>query len=47
MFTNFANAGMCKLPDDIYASTRYGYTLEYYTNGETINDKIYNYLRTM
>ena len=45
MFTNFANAGMCKLQDDIYASTRYGYTLENYTNGETINDKIYNYLK--
>ena len=45
MFTNFANAGMCKLQDDIYASNRYGYTLENYTNGDTINDKIYNYLK--
>ena len=45
MFTNFANAGMCKLQDDIYNSGRYGYTLENYTNGETINDKIYNYLK--
>ncbi len=45
MFTNFANAGMCKLQDDIYNSGRYGYTLENYTNGDTINDKIYNYLK--
>lgn len=45
MFTNFANAGMCKLDADIYATGRYGKTLMEYTNGETINDKIYNYLR--
>ena len=45
MFTNFANAGMCKLQDDIYASTRYGYTLENYANGSNINEKIYNYLK--
>lgn len=45
LFTNFANAGMCKLQDDIYNSGRYGYTLENYENGETINDKIYNYLK--
>ena len=45
MFTNFANAGMCKLQDDIYNSGRYGYTLENYANGETINEKIYNYLK--
>ncbi|MBO4856598.1 MAG: tyrosine-protein phosphatase [Bacilli bacterium] len=45
MFTNFANAGMCKLQDDIYASNRYGYTLENYENGSTINEKIYNYLK--
>ena len=45
MFTNFANAGLCKLQVDIYNSGRYGYTLENYENGETINDKIYNYLK--
>lgn len=45
MFTNFANAGMCKLQDDIYANGRYGHTLENYANGDTINDKIYNYLK--
>ena len=45
MFTNFANAGMCKLQDDIYNNGRYGYTLENYANGETINEKIYNYLK--
>ena len=45
MFTNFANAGMCKLQDDIYNNGRYGYTLENYTNGSNINEKIYNYLK--
>lgn len=44
MFTNFSNAGMCKLDDDILASTRYGYTLANYT-GETMQEKVFNYLK--
>lgn len=43
MFTNFSNAGMCKLQDDILASSRYGYTLANY-EGDTISSKVYNYL---
>ena len=45
MFTNFANAGMCKLQDDILNNGRYGYTLANYANGENINEKVYNYLK--
>ena len=41
MFTNFANAGMCKLTD---ITSRYGQTIENYTNGESLQEKIYNYL---
>ena len=41
MFTNFANAGMCK-PTDI--TQRYGKTLADYENGDTLQEKIYNYL---
>ena len=41
MFTNFSNAGMCKLQDDII--NRYGATLNNY-EGETIANKVYNYL---
>ena len=41
MFTNFANAGMCKLTD---ITTRYGKTIEDYTNGDSLQEKIYNYL---
>ena len=42
MFTNFANAGMCKLKEDII--DRYGGTLDNYENGATLQEKIYNYL---
>ena len=41
MFTNFANAGMCKLTD---ITDRYGATLDKYENGSTLQEKIYNYL---
>ena len=41
MFTNFANAGMCKLTD---ITDRYGKTLDDYENGNTLQEKIYNYL---
>lgn len=41
MFTNFANAGMCK-PTDL--TQRYAKTLADYENGETLQEKIYNYL---
>lgn len=41
MFTNYADAGMCKMSD---LTDRYGDTLSKYENGETINEKIYNYL---
>lgn len=41
MFTNFADAGMCKLTD---ITDRYGQTIDEYTNGETLQEKIYNYL---
>ncbi len=40
MFTNFANAGMCKLED---ITSRYGKTIDDYT-GETLQQKVYNYL---
>lgn len=41
MFTNFADAGMCKLTD---ITDRYGKTLDEYPNGDTLQEKIYNYL---
>ena len=41
MFTNFANAGMCKLTD---ITDRYGKTLDEYPTGSTLQEKIYNYL---
>ena len=41
MFTNFANAGMCKLTD---ITDRYGKTIDEYTSGNTIQEKVYNYL---
>ena len=41
MFTNFANAGMCKLQDDVL--NRYGSTLEAYS-GNTLSEKVFNYL---
>lgn len=41
MFTNFSDAGMCKLTD---ITDRYGKTIEQYENGESLQEKIYNYL---
>ena len=41
MFTNFADAGMCKLTD---ITDRYGETINNYESGETLQEKIYNYL---
>ena len=41
MFTNFSKAGMCK-PTDI--TNRYGKTLSEYEKGDTLQEKIYNYL---
>ena len=41
MFTNFSNAGMCK-PTEI--TGKYGKTLADYENGDTLQEKIYNYL---
>ena len=41
MFTNFANAGMCKATD---ITDRYGKTLDEYPNGDTLQEKVYNYL---
>lgn len=41
MFTNFSKAGMCKATD---ITTRYGKTLSEYENGDTLKEKIYNYL---
>lgn len=41
MFTNFADAGLCKLTD---VTDRYGKTLDEYENGETLQEKVYNYL---
>ena len=46
MFTNFSNAGMCKLQDDVLSSSRYGYTLANY-EGDTISEKVYNYLNNV
>lgn len=41
MFTNFADAGLCKLTD---ITERYGKTIDEYTNGDTLQEKVYNYL---
>ena len=41
MFTNFADASMCKLTD---ITDRYGKTLDEYENGSTLQEKVYNYL---
>ena len=41
MFTNFADAGMCKLTD---ITDRYGKTLDDYESGSTLQEKVYNYL---
>ena len=41
MFTNFSDAGMCKLQDDIL--NRYGATINNY-EGATVANKVYNYL---
>ena len=40
MFTNFANAGMCKLTD---ITDKYGATISAYP-GDTLEDKVFNYL---
>ena len=42
MFTNFADAGMCKLEQDVI--NRYGKTLADHDRGENINEKTYYYL---
>lgn len=44
MFTNYSQAGMCKLKDDI--KDRYGKTLDSY-EGETLQEKVYNYLNNV
>lgn len=44
MFTNFANAGMCKSTD---LSTKYFKTLSDYEDGDTFQEKTYNYLHTV
>ena len=41
MFTNFADAGLCKITD---ITDRYGKTIDEYENGETLQEKVYNYL---
>lgn len=41
MFTNFADAGLCKITD---ITDRYGKTIAEYANGETLQEKVYNYL---
>ena len=41
MFTNYADAGMCKMSD---ITDRYGETIDSYDNGTTFNEKVYNYL---
>ena len=45
MFTNFANAGLCK-ETDITAVNRYGATLAAYEYGDTFQEKVFNYLKT-
>lgn len=41
MFTNFADAGLCKITD---ITDRYGKTIDEYESGETLQEKVYNYL---
>lgn len=41
MFTNYSDAGMCKMTD---ITDRYGQTIEKYENGENFQEKVYNYL---
>ena len=41
MFTNFADAGYCK-PNEI--NDRYGKTINQYDLGDSLQEKIYNYL---
>ena len=41
MFTNFANAGMCKMSD---VTSRYGKTLDEYEQGTELQEKVYYYL---
>ena len=41
MFTNFADAGLCKLSD---ITDRYGKTINEYEHGENLQEKVYNYL---
>ena len=41
MFTNFAEAGMCKLTD---VTDRYGKTINDYENGSSLQEKTYHYL---
>ena len=41
MFTNFADAGLCKLTD---ITDRYGKTINEYEHGENLQGKVYNYL---
>lgn len=42
MFTNFSDAGMCKIID---ITDRYGATIDNYQNGASLQEKIYNYLK--
>ena len=42
MFTNFADAGMCKMTD---ITSRYGKTIDEYTNGDNLQQKVFNYLK--
>ena len=41
MFTNYADAGMCKMSDIL---DRYGPTIDEYENGTSFQEKVYNYL---
>lgn len=41
MFTNYADAGMCKMSD---ITDRYGPTIDNYENGSSFQEKVYNYL---
>ena len=41
MFTNFADAGMCKITD---ITDRYGKTIDEYSDGDTLQKKVFNYL---
>ena len=41
MFTNYADAGMCKIAD---ITDRYGNTIDKYEKGDTLQEKVYYYL---